>query len=144
MATALKKESDVTIKRKKLIKKRATDSSEEKNSKPVTRCYCRKCMTTKSINNFLSATDTFIDKNEFMSVCKSCVSEIYIRLFQSETNMENAMLRLCRMLNWAYLPEAIEATKKHLETQGKTPDDPSVPGIYKMKIVSVSRKSVKK
>ena len=138
-----KAQSSATIeKKKKIIKKVAVAISSE--NKEVVSCYCRRCMETYPISHFYSATDMVLDKNSLMSVCKDCISEIYVRLFQSENGLEKAMLRLCRMLNWSYNEQTLDSTKKQLETQQKTPDDTSVPGIYKARMITSAKKGIKR
>jgi hypothetical protein len=105
----------------------------------ITDCYCRRCMEIKKADNFFKATDTILDKNEKMSVCKECVSDLYIRYWNIEKNLDNAMLRLCRILNWRYEKDLIPTLEDQLEKAGKSPDDPTVPGLYRIKITMKSK-----
>lgn len=107
----------------------------ERIEKPeVTDCYCRRCMETKKVVEFYRATDTILDKNGSMSVCKDCVSDLYVRYFVIEKSVDKAMLRLCRLINWRYDEDSISSTEKQSANAEKTPDDRSIPGIYRTKI----------
>lgn len=105
----------------------------------ITDCYCRRCMEIKKSDSFFKATDTILDKNEKMSVCKECVSDLYIRYYNIEKNLDNAMLRLCRILNWRYEKDLIPTLEDQLEKAGKSPDDQTVPGLYRIKITMKSK-----
>ncbi len=96
--------------------------------------YCRRCMENKKVSAFFKATDLLIDRNTYMSICKDCVVDLYSRYYQIEHDIDRAMLRLCRVVNWAYTEKAIESTKKQFASGGKSPDDLSFPGIYRGKL----------
>ena len=105
----------------------------------ITDCYCRRCMEIKKANEFYKATDTILDKNEKMSVCKDCVADLYIRYWNIEKNIDGAILRLCRILNWRYEKDLIPNLEDQLEKAGKSPDDLTVPGLYRIKITMKSK-----
>ena len=100
----------------------------------IDKVYCRKCKTEKKPSDFFKATDTFLDSNGLQSVCRQCIQEIYVKYYSIEHDLKKAMYRFCRTMNWAYTEKAIESTEKALETNGKSPDDPSVPGQYRGKL----------
>jgi len=97
-------------------------------------CYCRMCMQNKKVSNFFKATDLLIDRNLYMSICKDCVIDLYSRYYQIEHDVSRAMLRLCRIINWAYKEKTLESALKQFATNGKSPDDPSFPGYYRGKL----------
>jgi len=108
-------------------------------------CHCRKCQEDKSCSNFYTATDTFLDSNGRMSVCKACVNDMYTNFYKNEQSLERTILRLCRLLNVKYDELAITSTKKHLQTmkdRGKVSH--AIFGIYKTKLLSVIKASIKK
>lgn len=108
--------------------------------------YCRKCQKSKKDTDFFTATDTFLDTNGKMSVCKDCCNEMYSNFFRSEQgSMEKALLKTCRTLNVRYDEAAVQATLAHLATvnnKGKVTEN--IFGIYKNKIVSVQKTRISK
>jgi hypothetical protein len=132
-------EMKMTVVRRKVNRKKSEDNS----NLPV-EAYCRKCMKILPSENFYKATDVFLDQNQLMSVCKNCISDIYVKVFQNEHTIERSVLRLCRMLNIAYNENAISAAKVHLNTKNKLPDDPSAFGVYKGKLMATQKTEVGK
>ena len=109
----------------------------------VVSCYCRKCMRTMPPANFYTATDLFLDSNGFSSVCKECINALYNKIYNfEEHNMERSILKVCRIMNILYSPEAIVSAKKQIETltaKGK-PETENTFGVYKAKLTNVQRK----
>ena len=101
--------------------------------------YCRRCCCQKAPNNFYTATDEFLDKNGYMSICKSCIGDIYNILFASNQNMEKTILEMCRMLNISYNQAAVDATKAQLDTYAERGTKANnIYGIYKSKLTSTA------
>lgn len=103
--------------------------------------YCRKCQETKSSKEFYTSVDS-LDSNGFMSICKSCARDIYENNFVVEKSFEKALLKTCKTLNIAWLANAVDATKTHVEKlkfQGKT--DIQTFGIYKSKLSTLANLS---
>lgn len=118
---------------KRLVTPQSSTGLEIKDS------YCRICMQTKPVNNFYETTDPFIDRNGYMSICKDCINDLYIKFFASEGTFEKAILRLCRILNIAFNQSAVQATITHIDKmmdRGKNTETPF--GIYKSKVTSFS------
>jgi hypothetical protein len=130
-------------KEKKPIKRKRAAPVVSSTGVTVTECYCRKCMKMKKSGEFMKATDS-IDSNGFMSICKDCISELYVRIYSTEHTIERALLRVCRMINLKYSEAAITTTLSHLNTQGKDPGDPSVVGIYKSKLIATQKTEMSK
>jgi len=97
--------------------RRKTISPEDKfftiDGQRVKSIYCRKCQECKSPKKFLSATDTYLDQNGYMSICNDCIEDIYIKTFAVEQDMSKTILKMARMLNVAYLDSAVQATISH-------------------------------
>jgi hypothetical protein len=112
----------------------------------VREAYCRVCMKTKAVKeNFLLATDTFLDRNGFMSVCKSCINEIYARFYETEKNVDKTILRMCRLLNVRYDENALAALKSQINTYAeKGTEFSNVFGVYKGKLTSVQSTEIGK
>jgi hypothetical protein len=124
MATSL-------VKKKVLVKK-------VKNENDGLMVYCRKCTKTKPSKEFFIANDKELDQNGFMSICKTCCNEVYSTSFTIERNFEKALLRSCKILNIAWIPNAVNAAKTHIEkfkSQGK--EDIQIFGIYKSKLATL-------
>jgi len=107
--------------------------------------YCRKCMKNKPIIYFYKATDFFLDKNNLMSVCKDCINNMYVSFFVVEKTMEKTLLRMCRLLNVRYDEEAIESTKKHIQTyEERGTKVKSIFGTYKSKLGALQHSQIGK
>jgi len=117
--------------------------SKRKLQDEVKKIYCRKCMEYKTPTNFFKATDNFLDSNDYMSVCKQCIDDIYEKFFIIEQSMDKAILRLCRLLNIRFNERALESAKKQIETHiEKGMKNPSVFGNYKAKILMVTSNKI--
>jgi hypothetical protein len=121
-------------------KRKKPEAFVSKTGVEVKEAYCRKCMKMKNPSNFFTCVDNgFIDANGLMSICKDCISETYVKIFQSEHTIEKAILRTCRTFNIRFSEDALNAAIAHLKTQNKLPDDPSTFGIYKAKLLSTQK-----
>jgi hypothetical protein len=101
----------------------------------VDSAYCRRCMKVKPVKtDFYLSTDKFLDKNGYMSICKECISEIYVSYYNSEHDLERAIYKTCKTINVIYSPSAVEATKTQLSNKERLDDDPKIFGLYKAKI----------
>jgi hypothetical protein len=129
---------------KKPIKRKKAAPVVSSTGVTVEECYCRKCRKFKKSGEFYKATDINLDTNGFMSVCKECISDIYVRVYSTEHTIERALLRVCRMINLKYSEAAITVTSSQLNTQGKDPSDPSVVGIYKSKLIATQKTEMSK
>ncbi len=115
-----------------------------KNNDTVLQCYCRKCMKTKPSTAFFQAVDTFLDSNNYFSICKDCCNEIYNLMYQSEGSVARAILRCCRMFNVVFDETAVMATESHLKTnESKGIKSDNVFGIYKTKLGSIAKRGFK-
>jgi len=105
------------------------------------RIYCRKCTKMLPKGDFYDSVDLgFIDTNGKLSVCKSCIQELYDNLFTETQSIEKTIHKLCVSLNIKFSNEAVSATKSHIETMlanGITVN--AVFGIYKQKLVSTQK-----
>ena len=132
--------------RKKATRSRRVDGVSKgvvsKTGLTISEGYCRMCMKTLPIVKFYQATDTFLDKSGFMSICKEHCSQIYTDFYKTEKSMEKVLLRMCRMLNIRFGEDAVSATRLQLQTQGKQEDDGTIFGIYKSKVVSTMKENV--
>lgn len=103
--------------------------------------YCRKCTKMLPKGDFYDSVDLgFIDTNGKLSVCKSCIQELYDKVFSETQSIEKTIHKLCVSLNIKYSNEAVSATKAHIETllnSGKTVN--AVFGIFKQKLVSTQK-----
>lgn len=99
--------------------------------------YCRKCKQIKPESSFYTATDTFLDSNGFMSVCKDCINDIYDAFYNSNQNMEKTILEMCRLLNIRFDLGAVSATKAQIETYAeKGTKIQAIFGTYKSKLTA--------
>lgn len=102
--------------------------------------YCRKCQETKDETRFYKATDSLIDSNGFMSVCKTCCTDIYNAFFLEEKDISRTILRVCRILNIRYDTDAVDSTIQQVATyseKGAVSDN--IFGMYKSKLISVQK-----
>ena len=102
--------------------------------------YCRVCQKHRSPTYFYRAVDTLLDKNNYMSVCKLCINDLYSKFFANDQVIEKTVLRLCRALNVKYDAEAIDSTNEVIKTYIERGTDPSsIFGVYKAKLESRNR-----
>jgi hypothetical protein len=97
--------------------------------------YCRRCCQNKNPDDFLTTSDPFLDSSGKMSVCKTCINDIYDIVYESRGSVERTILELCRILNVRFDQPALSATMSQInnaEEKGKTINYPF--GLYKMKI----------
>jgi hypothetical protein len=102
----------------------------------ITSVYCRKCCKIKPIMDFYKSVDRFLDMNGYMSICRQCISDMYVMFYNSQHSMDRAIYKTCKALNILYSTAAVSATANHVATQKKLDDDPSIFGIYKSKLIS--------
>ncbi len=118
--------------------KRKTISSNltvPKEGQEIIRHHCRRCMSEKSANKFLSATDHMLDKSGYMSICIDCINSLFEAIYSTELSLDKTILRLCRLLNVKYMQKAVETTQTHLNTaeaNGRIIN--GVFGIYRSKL----------
>lgn len=129
---------------KKTVKRRRVKRKPEVTTTgyEVQKQYCRKCCEEKATANFYPATNTFLDANGVMSICKDCCNGIFNDILASyPSNYYRAFLNTCRMLDVVFLQGAIDATLVHLERHyfSKNRDCNAIFGIYKSKISSLDR-----
>lgn len=102
--------------------------------------YCRKCMKFLPERNFYKAVDKKrVDTNGKISVCKNCAQEIYDELFRETPVMEKVIHTMCTTLNVAFINNAVDATKAHIDTltdSGKNVK--AIFSIYLQKLVAVN------
>lgn len=92
----------------------------------LTEIYCRRCVQYKNPKEFKNSHDLVLDKNGMMSVCRSCCEEIYQDNLRAERDIEKALLKTCRTLNWVFHTPSIEPTIERLkQLREKNPDSPS-------------------
>jgi len=106
--------------------------------------YCRMCSKMISLSNFYEATNPFLDKSGFMSICKDHCNEIYQKYFEIYGNMEKALYFTCRDLDVCFNDEAFRQTQSHIEKllhKGKSAD--KVFGYYKSKLGSTGKNNDK-
>ena len=124
------------VKKKGMTKKKVTEIN------GISENYCRVCMKMKPIKEFYQAVDTVLDKNSFMSICKTHCNEIYSNSLNIERNFEKALFRTCRILNIKWAPNAVEAVKTQItKMQNDGKEDIQVFGIYKSKLSTLSNLS---
>lgn len=100
--------------------------------------YCRKCQETKSETLFYSALDSYLDKSGYMSVCKQCCNDIYNACLNSELDINKALLKTCKILNIAYVQDAIESANIQMSNSEKF-DTEKYFGVYKAKLANYFR-----
>jgi hypothetical protein len=103
--------------------------------------YCRKCTKHLVSDKFYDAVDNgLIDTNKKMSVCKDCVQKLYDEIFVETQSMEKTIHRLCIVLNIKFSNEAVDATKKHIQTlQDSGKNVNAIYSIYKMKLTATNK-----
>ena len=92
-------------------------------------------------SDFYEAMDMgFADSVGLLSICKTSINEMYDDMISQKMTIEQAIHRLCIVLNVKYSNEAMSATKTNVQTlidSGKNVS--AVFGIYLSKIVSLNK-----
>jgi hypothetical protein len=101
--------------------------------------YCRKCMKRKPPTEFYIAVDNILDSNNYMSVCKDCITLIYTTYARVEHSWERGIYRTCQTINMIYSETAIAAVRTQIESEKLSSTDTSVFGQYKAKLISTMR-----
>jgi hypothetical protein len=101
--------------------------------------YCRRCQRILRPDDFYDATDTMLDRNGKMSVCKECIDDLFNKIFSNTTDVSKTILQLCRALNVAYVPAAIQSTIDHASKMfDKNGNLAPMFGYYKSKMSSIA------
>jgi len=112
-----------------------------KTNYTVSESYCRKCVDMRPASDFYEAMDMgFADSVGLLSICKTSINEMYDDMISQKMTIEQAIHRLCIVLNVKYSNEAMSATKTNVQTlidSGKNVS--AVFGIYLSKIVSLNK-----
>ena len=99
--------------------------------------YCRRCQETKAPTEFYDATDTQLDRNGKMSICKDCIDDLFNKIFSIEHDLNKTILILCRMLNLIYIENAVQSTVAHATKMfDKNGNLGPIFGFYKSKVTS--------
>lgn len=125
-----------------VMKKKVSMSKKTTEVNGISENYCRVCMKMKPIKEFYTRCDENLDKNGFMSVCRMHCNEIYSNSLNIERNFEKALFRTCRILNVAWTPNCVDATKTQVvKLQNEKKENIQVFGIYKSKLSTLSNLS---
>lgn len=125
----------MAIRSKRIIKTILSKTGIEVDS-----CHCRKCRLDKPPKEFFTATDIFLDTSGYMSVCKTCVDDLYNRIYENEHSIDRTILKMCRIFNVVYGESAIQALHSHIKTvEEKGGQVTGVFGIYKTKLMSTQK-----
>ena len=104
--------------------------------------YCRVCAKMVPVKELYTRCDALLDKNGYMSVCKTHCNSLYTDSLNLERNFEKALFRTCKILNVAWVVNAVEATKTQVtKLQNDKKEDIQVFGIYKSKLSTLSNLS---
>ena len=85
--------------------------------------HCRKCMQDRNIDNYILATDLFLDSSGRLSICNFCIEEMYNNFYLTEKTVYKTIYMLCKTLNILYNEKIVDmAVKQHDEwtQKGKT------------------------
>ena len=106
--------------------------------------YCRVCQKILPASRFYEATNTVIDKNGLLSICRDHCNEIYETYYSIHNNIDIAIKLTCRDLDIRYSEEALKQAQSHVESlmsKGKKAD--KLFGYYKSKLGSTGKNNEK-
>ena len=106
--------------------------------------YCRICQKMLPASKFYEATNTIIDKNGLLSVCRDHCHEIYDMYYSIHNNVDIALKLTCRDLDVRYSEEALKQAQSHVESlmeKGKPAS--KIFGYYKSKLGSTDKNNQK-
>jgi hypothetical protein len=92
------------------------DVSIPKIATGLTSCYCRKCQKNRNAKDFYEATDTFLDTNNKMSICRFCIRDIYESFYVKKKDIYDAIYQVCKIINVRYDSGKVDVTEKHIKT----------------------------
>ena len=130
----------------KLLQRRSAMARElkevtTKTGYKIKESWCRKCSSMRPASDFYNAMDLgFVDTNGLLSVCKSCINNMYSDLHSKTNSMEQSIHRLCIALNVRYSNDAMSATKTQVQTMidaGKNVN--AIFGIYCSKLIATNK-----
>lgn len=122
----------MSAKRSKRIKDKEFIS---KTGVAVTRNYCRKCMKDKRPTDFYTATDKTLDTNGLMSVCKSCILEMYDSYYLIERTLDKTILMMCKILNIVFDTAVVDSVRNQLNNAQSSDRKPPKPfSLYMMRL----------
>lgn len=101
--------------------------------------YCRYCQQMLAPNNFFSTTNLFLDKNGKMSICTSCIQDIYDRNFLAYQDMNKAIFLTCQDIDLVYDEGTASETKNYFENTKDTRF--TVIGKYKTLVCAKNKNS---
>jgi hypothetical protein len=106
--------------------------------------YCRKCQKTMNSDKFYETTNSNLDTNGLMSVCRNCCNDLYDEYFNEYKNMEKALYFTCQDLDVTFNKEALRQAQSHIEgliSKGKVAE--KVFGYYKSKLGSTGKNNAR-
>jgi hypothetical protein len=107
--------------------------------------WCRKCMKMLPVSKFYSCTTPELDSSGFLSICKDCINEMYLKHYDVEKSVDKTILKLCRLLNTKYDMNAVESTKAQINTYAeKGQEFSNVFGVYKGKLYQTQSSEIGK
>jgi len=112
-----------------------------KSGLKISESWCRRCVDMRPASNFYEAVDLgFVDRSMLMSVCNTCIQDMYDEVYKKTNSIEQSIHKLCTSLNIMYSNDALSATKTHIQTiidSGKNVN--AVFGIYKQKLTATKK-----
>jgi hypothetical protein len=119
--------------------RRLKEKVENTGGLPDGYAWCRKCGKIGRLDEFYPTTDPYLDAAlKVMSICRSCCNDIFVDSLKSESSLQAAVLKTCKMINLKYDESAIDAALKDATSKER---DFSI-GMYKAKIMLMGRSSV--
>jgi len=109
-----------------------------KDGKEIITVYCRICQRKRKPKFFYEATDKFLDTNNLMSVCSACANDMYYSFYKSENSLEGAIFKVCKTLNIAYSPTAIQATIGKIAKKVNSKKQIGVFSLYKASVSGIA------
>jgi hypothetical protein len=84
--------------------------------------YCRYCNRLKEYKEFQVATNPFIDKNGYLSICNSCLKKIFNELYHTYNDYNKAFYAFCQHIDIIYdegcISEAFDYLRDHPNGEG--------------------------
>lgn len=106
----------------------------------ITESWCRRCSKMIPATEFYETTDTAVDTNGLLSVCKSCTQELYEGFYKKLGSVEKSLHKMCTTLNIKYSNDAASATISHMKTLNEKGKNVNfVFGIFKSKLIATNK-----
>lgn len=123
----------------KVLRRKKSLAVINKDGIEISEIYCRKCCLKQPPIEFYTAMDKFLDSNGYLSICKDCISRIYVGFYNSTHDLRKAIYQTCKTINIIYSESAVQGVETQIKNKDLLEDNEKIFGWYKAKILSTMK-----